>query len=267
MGIKVAFIGAGNMAEAMIKGLIASRTSANGDIVCTDVRKERLNELKSTYSVRTEESNAAALTGRDITVIAVKPQNIDEALKSLDRPQNMLFLSIAAGVGASRIKGFLGTGSRVVRCMPNAPALVGSAISALSASEGVSKEDLGLAQKLTDAFGETIVIKDEGLMDAVTGLSGSGPAYVALFIEALAEGGMLMGLDRASALKLAQATTLGAAKMLDETGKDPAELKAMVSSPGGTTIEGLAVLEGKGFKPALIEAVRAATNRSKELGR
>lgn len=263
--IKIAFIGAGNMGGAIIRGLINSGKVKPRQIMAADPdvnRKKSLRSLKTGIA----KSNRQAVEWCDILVLAVKPQMMEESFASMGDVGKKLVLSIAAGVTINRIRAGLGGKTRVVRSMPNTPALVGSGIAALCAGPGVKAADLKMAQEILDAVGETVIVGKEELLDAVTGLSGSGPAYIFLVIEALASGGVMMGLDRATALKLAAHTAFGSAKLLIETGMHPAELKEMVTSPGGTTAAGLEALEISAVRGAFIEAVRAATERSIELG-
>jgi pyrroline-5-carboxylate reductase len=179
--------------------------------------------------------------------------------------EGKLLISIAAGVATRKLRDHLGKPARLIRVMPNTPALVLEGVTAIARAEGLRPGDLEAAQELFAAVGKVVVL-DESAMDAVTGLSGSGPAYVALALEALADGGVKMGLDRATATLLAAQTVLGSARLILETGVHPAQLKDMVSSPGGTTIAGIAALEDGGFRRALIQAVERATLRSRELG-
>ena len=267
-GKKVGFIGAGNMGEALIKGLVESNLVASDHILISDVRAERLHELARQYSVAPVDSNAALLRAADVVILAVKPQIMAPMLRELvpaltGRP---LLISLAAGVSTATIQSVLGKYPRLIRVMPNTPALVLQGATAIARPQGVDPDDLDTAQEIFNAVGKVVVV-DEELMDAVTGLSGSGPAYVALVVESLADGGVKMGLDRATALTLATQTVLGAARLLAETGLHPGALKDMVSSPGGTTIAGIAALEEGGIRTTFIRAVERATLRSRELGR
>jgi pyrroline-5-carboxylate reductase len=263
-----ALIGGGNMAEAIIRGLVASRTVSPGELVVSDVRGERLEYLRRTYGVETQTKNAEAARGVALVLLAVKPQVIRLALDELAGvlTPRQLVVSIAAGVPTAAIEQrFADRPMRVVRVMPNTPALVLRGISALAPGRHATTEDLAVARRLFDAVGRTVVV-EERLLDAVTGLSGSGPAFVFLAIEAMADGGVKAGLPRDVAQTLAVETVRGAATLLLETGKHPGELKDMVASPGGTTIAGLHALELGGFRAALMSAVEAAARRSRELG-
>lgn len=264
---KIAFIGAGNMGSAIIRGLIKSGSVKPRQIVAADKDQNRLKTLARDLKIGVTKDNRKAADSCDVIVLAIKPQVMDEALASIGKVGAKTVLSIAAGVTIDRIREGLGKKARVVRSMPNTPALAGAGIAALCPGPDVRASDLKTVKEILDAVGETVVVEKEELLDTVTGLSGSGPAYVFLMIEALAGGGVMMGLDRATALKLAAHTVLGSAKLLIETGKHPAELRDMVTSPGGTTAAGLEVLEIAGMRGAFLEAVRAATERSEELGR
>lgn len=261
--MKVGFLGAGNMGEAMIKGLIG-RGVKPADIVAYDVDRARLDKIGKTYKVKKAVKLADALAV-DAAVVAVKPQTMDVLLAELAAmPKLPLLISIAAGVRVSRFRRALKK-ARVVRAMPNTPALVGAGVSGWFAGPGCGKRDLDLAEAVLSSFGSAYRVANENLLDAVTGLSGSGPAFVFVMIEAMADAGVLCGLPRAMALNLAARTVMGAGKMVAETGEHPAALKDKVASPGGTTIAGLAELEDEGFRGAVIEAVAAATARAQEL--
>ncbi len=264
---KIAFIGAGNMAEALIKGLIASGTEQPTEITGTGRRRERLAELEKSYGIRTSTENTATAAWADIVVLAVKPQAmgkiLDQVAPVID-PQKLV-ISVAAGVPIAALERRLGRGARIVRSMPNTPALVGEGATAISGGEHATEADLASAKKLFDAVGKTVLV-DESLLDAVTGLSGSGPAYVFLVIEALSDAGVKVGLPRYTAQALAAQTVLGSARLLLETGTHPGQLKDQVTSPGGTAIAGLHTLEAGGLRTTLINAVEAATRRAKELG-
>jgi pyrroline-5-carboxylate reductase len=264
----IAFIGAGNMAEALVKGLLRAGVATPQEILCTDRRPERGPELTQQYGVRFTPSNLAAVQEAGIIVLSVKPQVMEKVLAeigpSLDASK--LVISIAAGIPIAALERQVGHGVRVIRTMPNTPALVGAGATALSPGEHATDADLTQAKALFDAIGMTVVV-DEPLLDAVTGLSGSGPAYIFLIIEALADGGVKAGLARTQAQALAAQTVFGSAKLLIETGEHPGRLKDQVTSPGGTAIAGLHTLEAGGLRTTLMNAVEAATNRSRELGR
>ena len=265
---KIAIIGAGNMGEALISGLIVSGSSKPKSIICTDVREARLEEIKTEYGVRTMVDNVEAVDASDIIVYAVKPQIIGAVLKETAEKLDMskLVISIAAGVPMAAIESCLNKDLRLIRVMPNIPAAVKEAASAIAAGGHATEEDVDLAMEIFNSVGKSVFIKENYLMDAITGLSGSGPAYIFLIVDALADAGVKMGLAREEALFLSTQTVLGAAKLLMETREHPGQLKDKVTSPGGTAIAGLATLEEGGLRTTLIHAVEAATNRSKELG-
>jgi pyrroline-5-carboxylate reductase len=267
-GKTAGFLGAGNMAEALIKGLVRANLVPAASIVASDVRTERLRDLERLYGVRVATDNAALVRAADVLVLAVKPQIIGPVLREVGPAlrEETLVISIAAGVSTARIREALGRDARLIRVMPNTPALVLEGVTAIARAANLRPGDLETAGELFAAVGKVVVL-DEDLLDAVTGLSGSGPAYVALVVEALADGGVKVGLDRPTAMTLATQTVLGASRLLLDTGLHPGALKDMVSSPGGTTIAGVAALEEGGLRTALITAVERATLRSRELGR
>jgi pyrroline-5-carboxylate reductase len=263
---RITFIGAGNMANAIIKGLL--RAGLSKDKVTATVRRaEKKKELEDAYGIRVASDNLTAAREAEVVVLCVKPQALDKVLIEIAPAiePSKLIISVAAGVPIAAIQRRLGAGARIVRTMPNTPSLVGSGATALSTGEHATKDDLTLATAMFDSVGLTTVV-DEYLLDAVTGLSGSGPAYIFLIIEALSDAGVKVGLSRHQALKLAAQTVLGSAKLLLETGQHPGQLKDQVTSPGGTAIAGLHTLEAGGLRTTLIDAVEAATERAKELG-
>lgn len=263
----IAFLGAGNMAEALFKGLIRSGAAVPERIIATGKRTTRLDELAGLYGIRVTTDNVAAAKDADVVVLSVKPQAMDKLLMQIAPAidPGKLVISVAAGLPIAAIERRLGAGARIVRSMPNTPALVGLGACAVAAGEHATEEDLTTARALFSAVGITTVV-EESLLDAVTGLSGSGPAYVFLIIEALSDAGVKMGLSRHVSLQLAAQTVLGSAKLLLETGAHPGTLKDQVTSPGGTAIAGLHTLEAGGLRTTLMDAVQAATRRAKELG-
>ncbi len=267
-GQKVGFIGGGNMGEALIKGLIAANLVPGEAVYASDVRIERLRALDQQYGVQLCEDNAELVRQADIVILAVKPQIMAPVVRQIASAvtRKKLLISIAAGVSTATIRAALGKDARLIRVMPNTPALVLEGVTAIAKAEGLEPGDLDTAGEIFSAVGRVVTL-DEELMDAVTGLSGSGPAYVAIVVESLADGGVKMGLDRLTAMTLATQTVLGAARLMLETGMHPGALKDMVSSPGGTTIAGIAALEEGGIRHNLIRAVERATQRSRELGR
>jgi pyrroline-5-carboxylate reductase len=267
-GKAVGFVGGGNMGEALIKGLAAAGVVPPEAMWASDVRADRRRELEKTYRIHTSESNAEVVGAADVIILAVKPQIVAPVLREIASAvsRRHLLISLAAGVPTAAMRSALGAGTRLIRVMPNTPALVLEGATAVARAEGLEPGDLDVAREIFGAVGQVVIV-DEPLLDAVTGLSGSGPAYVALVIESLADGGVNMGLDRPTAMTLATQTVLGAARLLRETGLHPGALKDMVSSPGGTTIAGIAALEAAGARTAFITAVERATVRARELGR
>jgi len=266
--VMLGFIGGGNMGGALIKGLTAAGLPRPDQILVHDVDRDRLRDLESSYGVKAVDSLTDLVATATIVVLAVKPQVMNRVLTELKGrlPHRPLIISIAAGVAIDTIARGLGEDLPIVRVMPNTPALVQESASALARNAAVSDHQMEQALKLFEAVGVAVAV-EEKLMDAVTGLSGSGPAYVLQFVESLIDGGVLMGLPRPIARKLVVQTVFGTARMILETGRHPAELKDMITSPGGTTISGLQVLEAAGLRGAIMDAVEAATLRSRELGR
>jgi pyrroline-5-carboxylate reductase len=264
---KITFVGGGQMAEAIIGGLLAANVCRPESLWATDPVSARCDRLKSQFGVRVGSENRQAVGWADVVILAVKPQVLAQVLGDIGGDlHRVLLISIAAGVTIQSIMSQAPGAQRVIRAMPNMPVLVREGITALSWGGALSDEDKGIARTVFQAVGRVIPI-EERLMDAVTGLSGSGPAYVFQAIEALADGGVKMGLPRQTAEVLAAQTVLGAAKMVLESGDHPATLKDRVASPGGTTIAGLHRLEEGRFRATLMGAVEAATKRSQELAR
>lgn len=263
----IAFLGSGQMAEALIGGLLAAHVCEPASIFATDPIAARRDVLKACFDIKVGEHNATAVRAADIVVLAVKPQAMPALLNEVGQAlAGKLIVSIAAGVTISWIRERIVAPRGIVRAMPNTPALVRAGATALAYETDLAAGDVTAVRALFEAVGSVVSV-EERLMDAVTGLSGSGPAYVFVAIEALADGGVKMGLPRATAELLAAQTVLGAAQMVLECGEHPARLKDQVASPGGTTIAGLHQLEAGGMRSCLMAAVEAATNRSRELGR
>lgn len=263
----VGFLGAGNMAGALIKGLLHSKALPPERIWASDVRDDRLAELHKTHGLRAARDNAELLKACDVVVLSVKPQVVDRVMPAVAEhlQPGAVLISVAAGVSIAAIEARLPPGARVVRSMPNTPATALAGATAIARGTHASDADLQVARALFEAVGKVTTL-DESLLDAVTGLSGSGPAYIMLIIEALADGGVKVGLHRETALMLAAQTVFGSAKLLLDTGMHPGALKDMVTSPGGTAIAGLHTLESGGLRRTLIDAVEAATLRSEQLG-
>jgi pyrroline-5-carboxylate reductase len=262
---RIAFLGGGNMAEAIVKGLLRGDSTAT--LMIAEIAVERRAYLAKTYpNIRIVENSAEAAAWGEIVILAIKPQQATSVLSTLEQAlgSGKLIVSIMAGVRSASIEEALESGTRVVRVMPNTPALVGAGATAICAGRNARKEDLDCVEGIFARTG-LVVRVEEKQMDAVTGLSGSGPAYVFTFIEALSDAGVKNGLTREVAAKLALQTVLGASRMLAETGEHPAKLREQVTSPGGTTIAGLHVLENGRFRGTIMDAVDAAAQRSKEL--
>jgi len=264
----IGFVGAGNMAEALIRGLVRGRHVPAANIVASAPRRERQSELAAAYGIAVTGENREVAARCGVVVVCVKPQILDKVLREIGEhlKPGTLLISIAAGVDTATIEEAIAAGVRVVRAMPNTPALVGAGATAVSAGTHASADDLAAARELFDAVGISVEL-DESQLDAVTGLSGSGPAYIFLILEALADAGVKVGLARRIAQRLAAQTVMGSAKLLLETDEHPGKLKDMVTSPGGTAIAGLHTLEAGGLRTTLIDAVETATKRSRELGR
>lgn len=264
---KIGMLGGGNMAGALVRGLLAAGTATPERLRVSEPQEERRRALQAAHGIETTASNADLVRWADVVVVAVKPQIVAGVLDAVGAElAGKLVISIVAGATTELFAARVAPTARIIRTMPNTPAIALAGATAIAAGPRATPADLALAQRLFDAVGKTVVV-GEALLDAVTGLSGSGPAYVLLFIEALADGGVKAGLPRDVALTLAAQTVRGTAQLLVELGEHPARLKDMVTSPGGTTITGLAELERGGVRYACMSAVAAATERSAELGR
>lgn len=266
--LTIAFVGAGNMAGALIRGLIGTKTIPSTHIIAADPDQARLDLLESDLAIRVTQSNNAAVKGANVVMLATKPQVFGQVLSGLSSSlqPGTLVISIAAGISTRIIERMLPDGTHVVRTMPNTPALVGAGATAVAAGAHATDQDLALAQRLFESVGIVVQVP-ESQIDAVTGVSGSGPAYVFAMIEALRDAGAGEGLPEATALQLAAQTVFGAACLLIERGEAPEALRQEVTSPGGTTLAGLQALDAQGFRDAVLGAVQAATRRSAELGK
>ncbi len=265
---KIGFIGSGNMAEALISGLVLSKAAKPENIICSDIAEDQLKAIEEKYGIQTTTDNCKVAKQSEIVVFSTKPQILGIVLKEtasvLDTSK--LVISIAAGVPLAAIASGLHKELRLIRVMPNICAFVKESATAIAAGEYATKDDIALARAIFDSVGETVFIQENILMDAFTGLSGSGPAYIFTIIDAMADAGVKMGLSRKDSLFLSTQTVLGAAKLLLESGEHPGQLKDRVASPGGTAIAGIHTLEQGGLRTTMINAVESATKRSMELG-
>lgn len=264
----IGFIGAGNMGEALLGGMIDHDVAEPDRIWCSDIRRQRLDEIQSQYGIHTSLDNGEVVNNADIIIFAVKPQILADVMKASSSTidEQKLVISIAAGVPIAAMASWLPENTRLIRAMPNMCVMVQLGMTALVAGAHATAEDTQMTHEIFEAVGRTVLLANESLMDAVTGLSGSGPAYVFIVLEALADGGVQMGLAREEALLLASQTLLGAAAVCLNSNKHPGELKDLVTSPGGTTIAGIGALEKRSVRYAFREAVVKATERSQELG-
>lgn len=266
--LKLGLIGCGKMGGALLRGVEKALGSTELCVALSDVVPAAVSALQQSLSCTVTTGTPKEIaTASDVVLLAVKPGDMAALCADLAKVEgSRLYLSIAAGLKLADLESWLGSQQRVIRSMPNTPALVGTGAAAFSRGSSATLDDAVLARKILGAVGTADEVSEK-LLDAVTGLSGSGPAYVYTVIEALADGGVLMGLPRATALTLAAQTVAGAAQMVLETGKHPAVLRDEVTSPGGTTIAGLEQLEAHGLRNALLQAVRKATERSLQLGK
>jgi len=265
---KITFIGCGKMGSALLIGSLRSKTFKADEIIACDQYQATLDSLHADHHVATTASSDEAAARSQTLVLCVKPGDVATLLKSIpsDALENKLIISIAAGISLETLAGLTPKSTRLVRVMPNTPCLIGKGASAYACAANVTDQDRSQVETLLSAVGTADQVA-ESLLDAVTGLSGSGPAYVFTFIEALTDGGVQEGLPRPLAAKLAVQTVIGAANLVKETGKHPAVLRDQVTSPGGTTIAGLAAMEQAGFRTAIQNGVHAASQRSRELGK
>jgi len=265
---KIGFIGSGNMGEALVSGLVLSKATKPENIICSDIFPETLNAIHEKYGVLTTSDNIEVCEKSEIIIYATKPQILGSVLKetapALDKSK--LVISIAAGVPLAAIAAGLKKELRLIRSMPNICAFVKESATAVCSGQFVQDGDVELARAVFDSVGKTVFIQENILMDAFTGLSGSGPAYIFTIVDAMADAGVKMGLSRKDSLFLSTQTVLGAARLLLESGEHPGQLKDRVASPGGTAIAGIHTLEQGGLRTTLINAVESATKRSMELG-
>ncbi len=265
---RIGFIGCGAMGSAMINRFLNNKKVLPEDIMACDIKQNHIEELKCKFNIKKTIQSKEVLDFAQTIFLAVKPQDMPVVLEDIkkDVTDRHLLVSAAAGITISEILGIVNSNKKVIRLMPNTPCLIGSGMTVLSPGQKVNEAELCFVKELLESLGKVEVL-EEKLMDAVTGISGSGPAYVFTFIEALADGGVKAGLPRETALLLAGQTVLGAAEMIMETGEHPSVLKDKVTSPGGTTIAGIYALEKESFRGTVMSAVEAAAGRSKELGK
>jgi pyrroline-5-carboxylate reductase len=266
MSRRIAILGAGRLGESLLRGLLSSEWREPGEIVATSRREERRNELHDSYGVDVTADNAAAVEGAGLVVLSVKPQDMGGVLAEISGSlgSGQTLLSVAAGTTTAFIESHLPDGARVVRAMPNAPALVHEGIAGLCGGAHARPEDVELAAEALDHLGAVVRVAESD-MDAVTALSGSGPAYFALLAEAMIEAGLLLGLSRDVSTRLVVQTMFGSAKLLRDERMHPVELREAVTSPGGTTTRAIRELERSGVRAAFLNAINAATERSREL--
>jgi pyrroline-5-carboxylate reductase len=265
---KIGVVGAGKIGSAIARGMIKAGLVTKDQVMASDVSDALRQAIAKELDIKTTPDNGKLCDFADVVILAVKPQIVDPVAKEFAKKlgKSKLLISVAAGVPISRIEAGLEKGARVVRVMPNISCVVGAGAAGYAGGTNASAQDLEICGSILNSFGVGLPV-EEKYLDAVTGLSGSGPAYVFLFMEALADGGVQVGLTRDVALKLAMQTVYGAARMALESAKHLGELKDEVTSPGGTTIAGLYALEQRGFKGAVMEAIVNATRRSQELGK
>lgn len=268
MEYKVGFIGCGNMAKAMIKGIVLSNICSANDILVSNPTTKKLKDIKNETDVQITQNNKEVASFADILILAVKPNKYIHVINEIKDKvkENVIIVTIAAGITIDTIKTSFNSDIKVIRTMPNTPAMVNEGMTAMCSCSKTTKEDLEAVAGLFNSFGKVEII-EEKLMDVIPALSGSSPAYVYMFIEALADGAVLKGMNRDKAYKMAAQAVLGSAKMVLNTGKHPAQLKDEVCSPGGTTIEAVYALEKNNFRGAIIEAVEKCTNKAINMSR
>lgn len=264
----IGFIGGGNMGGAIIGGIIGSSIAQKDKVIVADLNKEGLKYIEDKYGVKTTTDNIEVAKSSDILFLSVKPNVYSSVIEEIKKvvKKDVVIVIIAAGKSINEVQNMFEREIKIVRVMPNTPALVGEGMAAICPSSSVSKEEIEEIELIFDSFGKSEIV-GEYLMDTVTGVSGSSPAFVYMFIEAMADSAVLNGMNREQAYKFAAQTVLGSAKMILETGKHPGELKDMVTSPGGTTIEGVAELERLGMRNAVIQAQNACIEKSRKMSK
>lgn len=267
-GKQIGFVGAGNMATALIRGVLAAKLARPEQVLIFDVDAGKMDRLVEAHQVVTAKNNCDLVGRCDLVVLAVKPQVMGQVLQEIAPAVrgDQCFISIAAGITLARLEGALGPNARVIRTMPNTPALIGAGAAAIARGHAASDEDAAVAQAIFGAVGSAVVL-DEKYLDAVTAISGSGPAYLFFFVEALFEAAERTGLEREIGQALVKQTILGAARMVSELSQTPAQLREAVTSPGGTTAAALAVLREGGFADLIVRAVEAAAARAAQLAK
>ena len=261
--MKIGFIGCGNMAKAMMTGILSKGEIKKEDITASDASKAALETVCERLGITAAPNNTETVKSSDIIIMAIKPIYMEEVVKEISPAVGeKLIVTLAPGKTLSWLHKTFGRDVKIIRTMPNTPAMAGEGMAALCKNEFVSDDEMNTVKSIFESFGKAEIVP-ETLMDAVCGVSGSSPAFVFMFIEAMADAAVAEGMPRAQAYKFAAQSVMGSAKLVLETGKHPGELKDMVCSPGGTTIEGVGVLESMGFRASVIEAVRAATEKSK----
>lgn len=263
--MKIGFIGCGNMAKAMINGILAGNLASHGEVMASAKTEATRQKIREQLGILAAESNREVAEYAQIVFLAVKPQFFEEVLAEI-RPavRQQIFVSLAPGKTIAWLQERLGDGAKIIRTMPNTPAMVGAGMTALCKNEAVTQEEAAVVCALCDSFGKTEMVP-ESMIDVVTGVSGSSPAYVFMFLEAMADAAVADGMPRAQAYRFAAQAVMGSAKLMLETGEHPGVLKDMVCSPAGTTIEAVRVLEEKGLRSAVIEAQRACVKKAKGL--
>lgn len=268
MDKKIGFIGSGNMAKAMIGGIVKSKLVDSNNIIASDLNELALENVKNEYGINVTTNSKEVVKFSDIVIVAVKPNVYDIVLEGVKElvDDKKIIVTIAAGKTIESIENVIGNDKKVIRTMPNTPALVNEGMSALCKNKNITDEELNIVKEIFNSFGKAEIV-NEYLIDSVIGVSGSAPAYVFMFIEAMADAAVLAGMPRNQAYTFAAQAVMGSAKMVLETGKHPGELKDMVCSPGGTTIEAVKTLEAEGFRSAVIKAIGDCIEKSKEMSK
>ncbi len=265
--MNIGFIGAGSMAESLINGICASGGAEDIEIVCSDILHKRLEYVNETYGAVIHNNNLEVVKSSDVIIIAVKPDKVEEVVKDIRDylSKDVLVISIAAGISSEAVEKWIDKEVPVIRVMPNTPCLIGQGVSAFSLGQYAEESHAETAERILSSVGSAVKLPEK-LMNSVTALSGSGPAYVYLVIEALVDAGVSLGLSRDAAQDLAVNTIIGAANMVKESGEHPAVLKSRVMSPGGTTAAGLQALEAGKIRTSFNDALNAAYKKAKEIG-